>query len=110
MILKVYRLVMTFSSPDPITRARSTLDGAVISLTPCHFPRAQETASRRAPPVGDDFQENIVPRREELPEENSGERSVRRRKLIEAYGSQEKVHRNRVLRGEIFQKTAPGSN
>jgi hypothetical protein len=53
---------MTFSPPDLITRARSTLDGAVISLTPCHFPKAQETDSRRALLIGDDFQENIVPR------------------------------------------------
>jgi hypothetical protein len=62
VILKLYRLVMTFSPPDPIARARSTLDGVVISLTPYHFPKAQETDSRRAPLIGDDFQENIVPR------------------------------------------------
>jgi hypothetical protein len=43
-----------------------------------------------------------VPRREELLKENSRERSVRRRKPIEAYGSQEKVYRIRVLQGEIF--------
>jgi hypothetical protein len=47
VILKVYRLVMTFSPPDPIIGIHSTLDRAVISLTPYHFPKAKETASRR---------------------------------------------------------------
>jgi hypothetical protein len=52
-----------------------------------------------------------MPRREELPGENSGERSARRRKLIGAYGSQEKVHRSSVLPGDFsWKNTAPGSN